>query len=217
MSHPSSPLTSRVDPAPQLGLVGLAFLGGVSGPALLSPFCCVELGRAGLWASSAVQLPFWVGRQCPSRTPTFLSPSAVCCTSMRAAASMTWTLPSGSPLSCLLLVIILYYLNLWKGMKTSGKVVWITATMPCLAWSSLPCSYEEPLFLEPLTTSKCIRALISIGSVRCLKLILDGGALLLPRTQRDPSHIRSENKVQKKSKVRSQAADCFSKEEMVLG
>lgn len=97
MSHPSSLLTSRVDPAPQLGLVGLAFLGGVSGPALLSPFCCVELGRAGLWASSAVQLPFWVGRQCPSRTPTFLSPSAVCCTSMRAAASMTWTLPSGSP------------------------------------------------------------------------------------------------------------------------
>lgn len=32
--------------------------------------------------------------------------------------------------SCLLLVIVLLYFSLWKGVKTSGKVVWITATMP---------------------------------------------------------------------------------------
>lgn len=32
--------------------------------------------------------------------------------------------------ACLLLVIVLLYFSLWKGVKTSGKVVWITATMP---------------------------------------------------------------------------------------
>ncbi|XP_006917226.1 sodium-dependent dopamine transporter [Pteropus alecto] len=32
--------------------------------------------------------------------------------------------------SCLLLVVTLLYFSLWKGVKTSGKVVWITATMP---------------------------------------------------------------------------------------
>ncbi|XP_031432787.2 sodium-dependent dopamine transporter [Clupea harengus] len=32
--------------------------------------------------------------------------------------------------SCLAVVIIILYFSLWKGVKTSGKVVWITATMP---------------------------------------------------------------------------------------
>ncbi|XP_047585749.1 sodium-dependent dopamine transporter isoform X2 [Lutra lutra] len=32
--------------------------------------------------------------------------------------------------SCLVLVIVLLYFSLWKGVKTSGKVVWVTATMP---------------------------------------------------------------------------------------
>ncbi|GCB71249.1 hypothetical protein scyTo_0010964 [Scyliorhinus torazame] len=31
---------------------------------------------------------------------------------------------------CLLVVVIIIYFSLWKGVKTSGKVVWITATMP---------------------------------------------------------------------------------------
>ncbi|XP_064410224.1 sodium-dependent dopamine transporter [Latimeria chalumnae] len=32
--------------------------------------------------------------------------------------------------SCLVVVIVILYFSLWKGVKTSGKVVWITATMP---------------------------------------------------------------------------------------
>ncbi|XP_056300742.1 sodium-dependent dopamine transporter [Pseudoliparis swirei] len=32
--------------------------------------------------------------------------------------------------SCLAVVMVLLYFSLWKGVKTSGKVVWITATMP---------------------------------------------------------------------------------------
>uniref|UniRef100_A0A8C5ENW8 Transporter n=1 Tax=Gouania willdenowi TaxID=441366 RepID=A0A8C5ENW8_GOUWI len=32
--------------------------------------------------------------------------------------------------SCLAVVIVVLYFSLWKGVKTSGKVVWVTATMP---------------------------------------------------------------------------------------
>ncbi|XP_067906568.1 sodium-dependent dopamine transporter [Heterodontus francisci] len=31
---------------------------------------------------------------------------------------------------CLFVVIVILYFSLWKGVRTSGKVVWITATMP---------------------------------------------------------------------------------------
>uniref|UniRef100_A0A4W3K5X4 Transporter n=1 Tax=Callorhinchus milii TaxID=7868 RepID=A0A4W3K5X4_CALMI len=39
-------------------------------------------------------------------------------------------LPRWQLTSCLLVVIIILYFSLWKGVRTSGKVVWITATMP---------------------------------------------------------------------------------------
>ncbi|KAJ8291097.1 hypothetical protein GJAV_G00021350 [Gymnothorax javanicus] len=39
--------------------------------------------------------------------------------------------------SCLAVVIVLLYFSLWKGVKTSGKVVWITATMPYLVLTVL--------------------------------------------------------------------------------
>ncbi|XP_064126633.1 sodium-dependent dopamine transporter isoform X1 [Loxodonta africana] len=39
--------------------------------------------------------------------------------------------------SCLVLVIVLLYFSLWKGVKTSGKVVWITATMPYMVLTAL--------------------------------------------------------------------------------
>lgn len=39
--------------------------------------------------------------------------------------------------ACLVLVIVLLYFSLWKGAKTSGKVVWITATMPYVVLTAL--------------------------------------------------------------------------------
>ncbi|XP_043921076.1 sodium-dependent dopamine transporter [Protopterus annectens] len=39
--------------------------------------------------------------------------------------------------SCLVVVIVVLYFSLWKGVKTSGKVVWITATMPYLVLTVL--------------------------------------------------------------------------------
>uniref|UniRef100_A0A2K5Q8Q6 Transporter n=1 Tax=Cebus imitator TaxID=2715852 RepID=A0A2K5Q8Q6_CEBIM len=39
--------------------------------------------------------------------------------------------------ACLVLVIVLLYFSLWKGVKTSGKVVWITATMPYVVLAAL--------------------------------------------------------------------------------
>ncbi|XP_037655395.1 sodium-dependent dopamine transporter isoform X2 [Choloepus didactylus] len=39
--------------------------------------------------------------------------------------------------SCLALVIVLLYFSLWKGVKTSGKVVWVTATMPYAVLTAL--------------------------------------------------------------------------------
>ncbi|XP_069075861.1 sodium-dependent dopamine transporter [Pleurodeles waltl] len=39
--------------------------------------------------------------------------------------------------SCLVVVIVLLYFSLWKGVKTSGKVVWITATMPYFVLTAL--------------------------------------------------------------------------------
>ncbi|KFO94577.1 Sodium-dependent serotonin transporter, partial [Buceros rhinoceros silvestris] len=37
---------------------------------------------------------------------------------------------SWSPLLCLFLIFTIVYFSLWKGVKTSGKVVWVTATLP---------------------------------------------------------------------------------------
>ncbi|MGH0177206.1 UNVERIFIED_CONTAM: hypothetical protein FKN15_010023 [Acipenser sinensis] len=39
-------------------------------------------------------------------------------------------LPRWQLTSCLTVVIVVLYFSLWKGVRTSGKVVWITATMP---------------------------------------------------------------------------------------
>ncbi|XP_058536188.1 sodium-dependent dopamine transporter isoform X2 [Ochotona princeps] len=39
--------------------------------------------------------------------------------------------------ACLVLVISLLYFSLWKGVKTSGKVVWVTATMPYVVLMAL--------------------------------------------------------------------------------
>ncbi|XP_061449644.1 sodium-dependent noradrenaline transporter [Rhineura floridana] len=39
-------------------------------------------------------------------------------------------LPRWQLILCLLVVVIVLFFSLWKGVKTSGKVVWITATLP---------------------------------------------------------------------------------------
>ncbi|XP_038610042.1 sodium-dependent noradrenaline transporter [Tachyglossus aculeatus] len=39
-------------------------------------------------------------------------------------------LPQWQLVLCLLAVVIVLFFSLWKGVKTSGKVVWITATLP---------------------------------------------------------------------------------------
>ncbi|XP_058384594.1 sodium-dependent noradrenaline transporter isoform X2 [Diceros bicornis minor] len=39
-------------------------------------------------------------------------------------------LPQWQLLLCLMVVVIVLFFSLWKGVKTSGKVVWITATLP---------------------------------------------------------------------------------------
>nr|XP_014683155.1 sodium-dependent noradrenaline transporter isoform X2 [Equus asinus] len=39
-------------------------------------------------------------------------------------------LPQWQLLLCLIVVVIVLFFSLWKGVKTSGKVVWITATLP---------------------------------------------------------------------------------------
>ncbi|XP_011921344.1 PREDICTED: sodium-dependent noradrenaline transporter isoform X2 [Cercocebus atys] len=39
-------------------------------------------------------------------------------------------LPQWQLLLCLMVVVVVLYFSLWRGVKTSGKVVWITATLP---------------------------------------------------------------------------------------
>ncbi|XP_044151419.1 sodium-dependent dopamine transporter [Bufo gargarizans] len=46
-------------------------------------------------------------------------------------------LPRWNLTSCLIVVIVFLYFSLWKGVKTSGKVVWITATMPYVVLTAL--------------------------------------------------------------------------------
>lgn len=42
------------------------------------------------WTSSAVQLQFWVQKQCPSQTPASPDLATACCPSKRVVASVTW-------------------------------------------------------------------------------------------------------------------------------
>ncbi|MGH0125596.1 UNVERIFIED_CONTAM: hypothetical protein FKN15_010362 [Acipenser sinensis] len=46
-------------------------------------------------------------------------------------------LPRWQLTSCLTVVIVVLYFSLWKGVRTSGKVVWITATMPYVVLTGL--------------------------------------------------------------------------------
>uniref|UniRef100_A0A673SXZ6 Transporter n=1 Tax=Suricata suricatta TaxID=37032 RepID=A0A673SXZ6_SURSU len=79
---------------------------------------------------AAVPSQFWVGRQNPEgpTCPT-LSRRGVLHLHESHGIDDLGT-PRWQLTSCLVLVIVLLYFSLWKGVKTSGKVVWITATMP---------------------------------------------------------------------------------------
>uniref|UniRef100_A0A8D2LWE2 Transporter n=1 Tax=Varanus komodoensis TaxID=61221 RepID=A0A8D2LWE2_VARKO len=102
-----------------------------------------------LYSSLALALP-WTSCGNPWNTPN--------CTSYFGRSNATWTPSSSSPaeefymrkvlglqdsrgldsvggirwqlLLCLILIFTIVYFSLWKGVKTSGKVVWVTATLP---------------------------------------------------------------------------------------
>ncbi|XP_054851861.1 sodium-dependent serotonin transporter-like [Eublepharis macularius] len=102
-----------------------------------------------LYSSFTTTLP-WTSCTNPWNTPN--------CTSYFGKSNVTWTKGSTSPaeefymrrvlvlqnsqgldevggirwhlLLCLFLIFTIVYFSLWKGVKTSGKVVWVTATLP---------------------------------------------------------------------------------------
>ncbi|KFP98070.1 Sodium-dependent serotonin transporter, partial [Leptosomus discolor] len=102
-----------------------------------------------LYSSFSGTLP-WASCDNPWNTPD--------CTNYFGRSNVTWTNLSRSPaeefytrkvleiqksrglydvggirwqlLLCLFLIFTIVYFSLWKGVKTSGKVVWVTATLP---------------------------------------------------------------------------------------
>lgn len=109
-------------PCPPATLLGLTLLSGVSGPIGPGDFRQASWGRGVLWASSAFRFRFWVGRQHPEAPacPTLSRRGVLHLHESRGIDDLgppRWQLTS-----CLVLVIILLYFSLWKGVKTSGKV-----------------------------------------------------------------------------------------------
>eukprot|EP00076_Gallus_gallus_P045903 XP_025011441.1 sodium-dependent serotonin transporter-like [Gallus gallus] len=96
-------------------------------------------------------------------------------------------------LLCLFLIFTIVYFSLWKGVKTSGKVVWVTATLPYLVLlilllrgATLPGAWRGVLFyLRPdwgklLSTAlqpfhnNCYRDALITSAVNCLTSFLSG-------------------------------------------
>ncbi|KAG7235241.1 hypothetical protein INR49_002892 [Caranx melampygus] len=89
---------------------------------------------------------------------------------------------------CLFLIFTIVYFSLWKGVKTSGKVVWVTATLPYIvlfillirgatlpgAWRGVV-FYLKPQWEKLLETSvSCAHDAIVTSLVNCLTSFVSG-------------------------------------------
>ncbi|XP_027718119.1 sodium-dependent serotonin transporter-like [Vombatus ursinus] len=93
------------------------------------------------WAPSQPRLPFGPSSQRPRASPSCLFPGALSSPPSRGRRVLEIEKSGGLQdpggirwplLLCLFLIFTTVYFSLWKGVKTSGKVVWLTATFPYL-------------------------------------------------------------------------------------